>query len=131
LLELLLRTWEELIARVSGPFSFRIVMQPTVALILAIRAGVADARSGNPPYLWALFVDHVRRHDLIRTGWKHMRQVFILAFVLDVIYQLVVLRWIHPLQALIVATVLAVVPYLCFRGLVARVVRRAGWMTRT
>jgi hypothetical protein len=30
--------WDELLARVSGPFSFRIVLQPTVALILAIRA---------------------------------------------------------------------------------------------
>jgi hypothetical protein len=49
--------------------------------------------------------------------------VFILAMALDVVYQLYVSRFVYPGEALIVAFVLAIVPYLILRGLVTRLVR--------
>jgi hypothetical protein len=50
-------------------------------------------------------------------------KVFIVAVTLDVIYEFIVYRWVYPRQALIVATVLAVVPYLLICGSVTRIVR--------
>lgn len=52
-----------------------------------------------------------------------MGKVFIVAVTLDVIYELIVYRWVYPGQALIVATVLAVVPYLLICGPLTRIVR--------
>jgi hypothetical protein len=48
--------------------------------------------------------------------------VFLVAVVLDVIYQLIVLRWVYPLETLIVATVLALVPCMVVRGIGNRIV---------
>ena len=45
-----------------------------------------------------------------------MGKVFIVAIVLDLIYELIVYRWVYPGQAVIVATVLAIVPYLLILG---------------
>ena len=45
---------------------------------------------------------------------------------MDVIYQLIFLKVFYPVEALIIALVLAFVPYLIIRGLAARVTRRWG-----
>ena len=39
-------------------------------------------------------------------------------------YEVIVYRWVYPGQALIVAAVLAFVPYLMIRGPVTRIARR-------
>ncbi|HKG77839.1 MAG TPA: hypothetical protein VKA78_00440, partial [Pyrinomonadaceae bacterium] len=57
-------------------------------------------------------------------GWKSVARVFVLAIVMDVIYQLIVLQWIYPLELILVAILLAVVPYLLIRGPVNRIVSR-------
>jgi len=112
--------------RVGGPMTFRIILQPTMAAILAVRAGIKDAREGQPPYFWTILTDNSQRANLLRHGWRAVGRVFILAVLMDVIYQLVVLHWIHPLELLIVAIALAVVPYLLIRGPVNRIVRYFG-----
>jgi hypothetical protein len=48
----------------------------------------------------------------------------VLAIVMDIIYQLIVRRWIYPGETLIVAVVLAVFPYLLLRGPINRLIRR-------
>ena len=114
--EMLERLWVDLIARVHGPLKFRLVLQPIMATLLAIRAGVRDARSGRPPYLWTIITDAQQRSQLIHDGWKAYARVLLLAVAMDGIYQLFVLHWIYPLEMLIVAISLAVVPYLVIRG---------------
>ena len=109
----------------GGPLTLRLLIQPTVATILAIRAGWKDAQQGRAPYFWALLSNPVHRHDLLREGWKDVGKVFILAVVLDVIYQFIVVRWVYPVETLIVAAVLAILPYLLIRGPVTRLAR--GW----
>ena len=52
-----------------------------------------------------------------------MGKIFILAAILDVIYQLKFQGTLYPGEILIVALVLAIVPYLALRGPVNRVVR--------
>lgn len=114
-------TWNHLSDRISGPLSFRLIVQPAVAAILAVRAGVIDARVGRPPYFWTILSSKGERHHLLRDGWKDIGKVFLVACALDVIYQLIVHRWLYTIQALIVATVLAIIPYALIRGPVTRV----------
>ena len=117
------RVVENLTARVSGPMKFRLVLQPLMAAIFAIRAGLADAKTGKPPYLWTIITDPAHRTALVKDGWKSVGKIFELAIVLDVVYQVIVERFVYPGEVIIVAVVLAVVPYLVLRGLVNRIVR--------
>ena len=112
-----------LLARVEGPFSFRLIVQPLVALFFGIRDGARDARERKPPFFWALFTDPVHRHDMLTQGWKSIGQVFIIAIVLDLIFQYMVFDGWRPIGALLAGMILAVIPYLLFRGPVNRVMR--------
>jgi hypothetical protein len=124
--EILKRVWEDLIGRSTGPMNVRLIVQPIVASILAIRAGLADAREGRPPFLWSAVTDPAHRQQSLREGWKDVGRVFILAGVLDALYQLIAQRRVYPLELVIVATALAIVPYVLLRGPVARIGRRLG-----
>lgn len=114
----------DLIGRVHGPFAFRLILQPLSAAIIACRAGLRDARSGRPAYGWAVLSNPVERRDLLKEGWRDLSKVFLVAVVIDLIYQFLVFREFYPGQSLIVAAVLALLPYPLFRGLVNRIVRR-------
>jgi hypothetical protein len=120
-------TWtrlvHDLIGRVSGPMKFRLVLQPLMASIFAIRAGLKDAKTGKPPYFWALLWDPAHRADMLKDGWKSVGKVFVLAIVLDVVYQIIAEHFVYPGEAIIVAFILAIVPYLILRGLVTRLTR--------
>jgi hypothetical protein len=52
-----------------------------------------------------------------------VRNVFLIAAVLDAIYQFTVQQFIYPLELLFTATLLAIVPYCLLRGPVNRVAR--------
>jgi hypothetical protein len=117
------RVGSQLIGRVTGPMKFRLVLQPCMAAFFAIRAGLADAKAGKSPYFWSILYDPQQRKDLIKDGWKSVGKVFILAIVLDVIYQIIELRFVYVGEAIIVAFILAILPYLILRGLVTRFAR--------
>ena len=119
--EMLTRLWENLGGRVGGPMSLRLLIQPTIAAFLAVRGGLADAKAGKPPYVWSVLTNADKRPALLRQGWKSLAKVFTMAVVLDVVYQLIVEHWIYPLESVIVAFVLACVPYLLVRGPVNRI----------
>jgi hypothetical protein len=120
--EILTRFATDIDHRVGGPLTFRLILQPLMAAILAVIAGVRDARQGKPPYFWALLTNPSHRDAMMKDGWHSVGKVFILAIVLDVIYQIIVLHRIYPGEALIVAFLLAILPYLLLRGLVTRIV---------
>ena len=106
--EMLSRFWGDLMGRVGGPMTFRLILQPIMAAFFAVRGGLKDAREGRPAYFWAIFTDPAQRREMLRDGWKSVGRVFIFAIVMDGIYQFIVLRWFYPLEALIVAIVLAI-----------------------
>ena len=122
--DMLIRALLNITERVGGPMTFRIILQPLMATILAFRAGLKDAQAGRPPYLWTILTDPSQRGDLIREGWRSVARVFVLAIIMDVIYQLTVLGWVYPLELILIAILLAVVPYLLIRGPVNRLVSR-------
>jgi hypothetical protein len=103
--------------------NFRLIIQPTVAAIIAIQAGLKDAREGRPAFFWTALSDPDYRSHLLREGWKGIRTVFFVAIILDSVYQLIVHRGVYVLELLIIATVLAVVPYILIRGPVSRIAR--------
>jgi hypothetical protein len=92
-----------------------------MASFFAIRDGLKDARAGRDAYFWALFRHSGNRKELLRDGWRSAGKVVIIAAVLDVIYQLIVLRGLRPVQTVFIAALLAVVPYIMFRGPVNRI----------
>ena len=122
--EALRRGWENLIGRYDGPMSFRLILQPAVAIALAIWAGIRDARDGRPPFLWAILSNPGQRGELLRQSWKDVGKVFIVALILDSIYQVAVHAAIYALELLITATILALVPYAMSRAVVTLVARR-------
>jgi len=116
-----------LLARIEGPLSFRMVLQPLVAVFFGIRDGVRDAQEGKAPYFWALFTEPEHRRDMLGHGWKSIGKVFIIAIVLDFVFQYIVFRDFRPIGALLAGVILAVIPYLLLRGPINRLktVRRA------
>ena len=122
--ELIARGWDGLMARIGGPMTFRLILQPTMAALLALRAGLKDAREGRPPYLWTVLSDPAQRAGLLHEGWKSIARVFFLAVIMDIVYQWIMQHWIYPLETLVLAILLAVVPYLLIRGPVNRIARR-------
>jgi hypothetical protein len=117
------RIMANLIGRIGGPMAFRLILQPTVAILFAIRGGLKDAREGRAPHGWVILTDSTKRKELLRESWADIAKVFLAAVIIDFIYQALELRWFHPEEALIVATCLALLPYLLLRGPVNRIAR--------
>jgi hypothetical protein len=118
-----LRIVQDMSDRITGPMKFRLILQPVMASIFAIVAGLKDAKLGNPPYFWSLFTDSGHRAEMLRDGWKSVGKVFVLAMVLDIVFQIRVLNTVYPGEVVIVAFLLAIVPYLLLRGLVTRLMQ--------
>jgi hypothetical protein len=117
------RVWSDITSGMHAPLSFRVIVQPLVAAFLAFRAGRRDALDGKPLFFWALVGDPEHRRERLREAWKHVGKVFVAAVVVDVVYQVIVVHKVYPSEALLVGLILAVVPYLVFRGIVNRMLR--------
>jgi hypothetical protein len=123
---ILTRIFKDLMDRLSGPMQFRFVIQPLMAIIFAIRDGRKDAREGRVPYFWSLFSDPGHRRDLLKNGWRSEGRVFIIALILDAVYQYIEIRWFYPAEALLVASILAMIPYILLRGPANRLSQMKG-----
>lgn len=111
----------EWFGRLGGPLNLRLLLQPTIAAIFGYRDGAKDALKGAPPYFWN--VTHVtpdERKALIRNGWESVGKVFIIAIVLDCVFQYLVAGHIAFVGAVVAAIILAILPYLLLRGAVNR-----------
>lgn len=115
---------EQLLGRAGGPLHLRLLLQPAMATILAVRAGLRDARHGRKAFLWAAQSRAQPAAHLLQSGWKDIGRLLLLAVVLDLVYQLVEFGTIHPVQTAIVAVAVALVPYLLLRGLVTLIAQR-------
>ncbi|MGV2827998.1 hypothetical protein [Myxosarcina sp. GI1(2024)] len=106
----------ELVTRIDGPLHFRFFLQPIMATLFAFRDGRLDAREERDPYGWTILTNPEHRRFLLQDGWKGISKVFILALVLDFIYQFIALRSLNLVTAVIVACLLSIVPYVLLRG---------------
>jgi hypothetical protein len=106
--------------RVRGPMNFRFVLQPVIASIFGIVSGLRDARAHKPPYLWGLLAYPAHRGAMVKDGWRSVGKVFMIALVLDLVYQILVFRFVYSGEVLLVGFILTIAPYLILRGLVNR-----------
>ena len=118
--DILARLAQDMADRLTGPMTFRLVLQPLMAIILAVIDGLNDARTGKPPYLWAVFTHRGHRRESLKHGWKSIGRVFLVALGLDFVYEIVGQPAVYPDEAIVVAILLAIVPYVFLRGLVTR-----------
>lgn len=126
--DFVMRLWADLLARPRGPFGFRLAVQPMMALLLAVRDGVHDAKTGRSPYFWTVLHDPPERARRVREALRATATVGGLALALDVIYQLKVRGWVYPGEAVGIALLLALFPYSAMRGPADRIARR--WIAR-
>jgi len=119
----LARLWAELAGRLHGPFAFRFLLQPLMAALYAARDGIVDAREGRPAYFWSILSRRNHRVDLLREGWKAVARVIGLGVAMDLIYQVMVFRTVHPFQLVVIVLALAFLPYLVLRGPINRIAR--------
>jgi hypothetical protein len=122
-------SWEflaDLPKRLTGPGRLRFILQPTVAIILGLRGGLADARAGRPPYVLGLLFDPLHRREYVRTGITAVRDLVAVGVVLDVVAQFLIFRQIHPGAALLIGPLLIGAPYAFTRAMTNRVARALG-----
>jgi hypothetical protein len=117
------RLFYQELARPGGPMKFRFVLQPVMAAFFAIRDGVKDAKTGRPAFLWAMLYRSGRRVIRLEEALNATARIILLGLVMDVIYQLIVLDRFYPAEAVVIAVILAFIPYLILRGPVARIAR--------
>jgi len=118
------RIWSDIFARPGGPMALRFALQPLMAIIAALHDGIKDARTGRSPYLWTMLTSRTERGGRLREGLIATGRTILMGLVMDSIYQAIVLKTLYPGEAVIIAILLAFVPYLLLRGPIARIVRR-------
>lgn len=110
--------------RLNGPFSLRIFLQPTMALLFALRDGRKDAEEKALPYLRALMGEKEGRRQTLASAWASLSKVLVVAFVLDCAFQYATSGGIRVLEAAVMAVFLCVIPYTLMRGPAARFANR-------
>jgi len=85
------RLWRNITARPGGPMTFRLMLQPAIAAIAALRDGIGDARLGRLPYAATIIRDSRERGSLLWEGIVSTARILILGVVMDVAYQ-----WFFP-----------------------------------
>jgi hypothetical protein len=122
------RFWSDIVARESGPMTFRFYLQPAMAAIAALHDGLRDTRRGHRAFFWTAWRDPTIRTGRLREGLTATARIVLLGLSMDVIYQLRVLHTFYPVEALLMAILLAVVPYFIFRWIIEGVLR--WWLVR-
>jgi drug/metabolite transporter (DMT)-like permease len=115
------RLWSNIAERPDKPMAFRFILQPLMAATAAILHGLRDARAGRPPYFWTMVRNPQERMGLLREGVNATARILLLGLFMDVIYQGLVLKTFYPNEAVVVALLLAFIPYVIIRGLVVRI----------
>jgi hypothetical protein len=113
----------DLIERTDGPMRFRFILQPVMAAIAAIRDGHADAAADRAPFIWSVVSKPEERLPRLREALNATARIILLALVMDVIYQVLVLKTFYPDEAAVIALILTFLPYAIIREVVLRVTR--------
>jgi len=123
-LEMLTSRFEHLLGRTAGPFNFRLLVMPLVVTFFAIRAAMRDARQGQPRFFRTFLAQPGERARLVRSAFKDVGKIFVVAIVLDTTYQILVLKSFYLGELLIVVMASAILPYLVVRSAGSVLMRR-------
>lgn len=122
------RFWQDIADRIHGPMTFRYILQPVMAFVAALPDGINDARHGRSAFFWTDPGNPALKRGRLRQGLESTARVVLLGISMDVIYQMRVSDQFYPVEALLMAILLAVIPYFIFRPIVERVAR--WWFAR-
>lgn len=112
------------IARIAGPMGLRFVFQPLVGLLLGARDGMADAKAGEPPFIFDLIVNRENRKAKLASLFKSLSKTIIIALVLDAIVQYLIFDQVRITSAVIVAVMILIVPYSLARAITNRILTK-------
>ena len=115
--------FEDIPKRLTGPGKFRFLLQPLIAIILGIRSGLADARAGLPPYLYAVLFKPDLRREMMRSALVAIVNLLLMGILIDSVCQWLILGISYPGAALVVGPVLIVTPYTVSRAVTNRLAR--------
>ena len=119
----------DMFARLSGPGRLRFIIQPTVAVLFGARDGAKDARIGSPPFLRVLVTHGNTRRESLKKAFLSIRDLILVAILLDIISQYLIFHVIHPGAALLLGPVLIGIPYIVSRDWASRILLRRGRRT--
>jgi hypothetical protein len=117
------RFWADIADRLHGPMTFRFYLQPAMALIAAIPDGIRDARAGHKSFFWSTLWDSTATTGRLKEGLTSVARVILLGLSMDVIYQIKELDQFYPAEAVMMAILLAVIPYFVFRWIIEHMAR--------
>jgi len=106
-----------IIELLSGPGNLRFVLQPLIAILLAIRDGRNDAKSGTPAFLAELLSGSGPRGATLKVSMKATLMPFSVAVILDSILQIVIFDVWRLQWALVVGLFLVGIPYVVVRSI--------------
>jgi hypothetical protein len=122
------RFWSDIFDRAHGPMTFRLYLQPLMAAIAALFDGLRDVREGHKSFFWSTHGEPGAQAGRLREGLTSTARVVLLGLSMDAIYQFRVLDQFYPAEAVMMALLLAVIPYFVLRWIVEHVGRR--WQAR-
>jgi len=115
------RFFVDVVERPSGPMSFRFLLQPVMAIIAAWKDSRKDAATGHRRYFVGLLTDSEHRNERLREGLRSTGKILVMGVIMDLAYQAIVLKHFYPNEAILVAILLAFVPYMLLRGPLSRI----------
>jgi len=118
------RFFHDVVERPSGPMSFRFLLQPVMAIIAAWKDSRKDAATGHRRYFVSLLTDPEHRSERLREGLRSTGKIMMMGVIMDLAYQAIVLKHFYPNEAILVAILLAFVPYMLLRGPLSRIKTR-------
>lgn len=116
--------WADMGLRLTGPASFRFILQPIPAVLYGVRDGVNDAKMGQPPHIFDIVMVPADRKRQAASGWTGIGKAVIFATVFDAEIQYMILAMVYPGAAIIVGVVCMAIPYSLARGIANRIVSR-------
>lgn len=112
--------YDSILQGMHGPAKFRFILQPLIAIILGIRDGKKDAKLGKRPYFLHLISNPISS-GYWKDGLKSIYKPLILSWLMDTLFQLLIIKHWSPMEAGLVGSFLVAIPYLLSRGISNRI----------
>ncbi|MDD1723482.1 MAG: hypothetical protein LUQ15_08555 [Methanothrix sp.] len=102
---------EGIIARLAGPMSLRLVIQPLMASL-----GIVDAKAGETLFIVGLITECEDRRAKLGSLFKSLSKAIIIAVVMEVIAQYLLFGQVHAIGVILYVFVFMIVPYSLVRA---------------
>ena len=113
--------WQGIMEVAHGRGRLRLIVQPTVAIVLGARLGILDSQHGKDPFVLRLLVTGQHRAQLAKEALGTVLVPYLVAIVLDGVLQYLTLKTVRPVAALVVGAVLIWIPFMLSRAFANRI----------